>query len=572
LSSYQKRTVKLPRLAGGAMRAFASALAIPGLGAMLRQQMIKNVGVDELRQRSTEAPQWTPARLFPPASNVASNGPAAGRPIDLDAIAGAPTERSPPSVARLASALRSGRADVVDVAERVLAAIQESEQSDGDNKRPPFRFFIAHNPDDVRAQARQSAERHRRGAPLSVLDGVPVAVKDEVDQAGYPTTGGTSFLGKSVAAHDSFAVAQLRAAGAVLVGKTNMHEIGLGTTGQNPHHGTPRNPHDPTRHTGGSSSGSGGVVAAGIVPLALGADGGGSIRNPASLCGVVGLKPTFGRVSEHGAVPLCWSVAHLGPIASTVRDCALGYAVMAGADPQDVHSQRQPPVVAPVLDGDVRGLKIGVFRDWIEDSDPDVHPVVFAALSRLQQRGAQLVDIDIADLELLRLVHVVTILIEMAASQAAHFPKQKRDYALDTLINLTLGHDLSATEYVHAQRHRSVICDRFDEVLTKVDAIATPSVGCTAPPVRADALVTGESDIPLLLKIMRFAPAANVTGLPAISVPVGRGQGGLPVGLMLMGRAFDEATVFRLAQAAEEDAVDTAGEGFLKPRYHWRLW
>ena len=170
--------------------------------------------------------------------------------------------------------------------------------------------MIAVNRDDVMKQAREATQRIKAGKPLSIFDGVPVAVKDELDMVPYPTTVGTSFLGKSPAKEDATVVARMRAAGALLVGKTNMHEIGINVTGLNPHHGTTRNPYNTDHFTGGSSSGSATAVAAGLVPVAIGADGGGSIRIPASFCGVFGLKPTFGRVSEHGAAPLCWSVAH----------------------------------------------------------------------------------------------------------------------------------------------------------------------------------------------------------------------------------------------------------------------
>lgn len=560
MKPYTKRDVSIPRLAGAGLRALVAALETPGLGRIVQKQMMQNVGIPMLRERAATAPQWTPLRLFPRIPTTS-----APAPLDLAAIARTGAVPSgPPSIARLAQAYAAGTRTPEDIAERVIAAVADSERH-----APPFRFFISHDPDDVRAQARASAARHAAGKPRSVLDGVPVAVKDEVDQQGYGTTGGTQFLGKDKARTDAFAVAQLRAHGAVLIGKANMHELGIGTTGINPHHGTPRNPHDPTRHTGGSSSGSGALVASGIVPLALGADGGGSIRNPASLCGVVGLKPTFGRISEHGAVPICWSVAHLGSLASTVADCAIGHLVMSGADAHDENSQHAPPVVAPRLDGDVRGLRVGVFRPWIEDSDADVVSAVSAALSRLEARGAVLVDVVIPDLDLLRVVHLITIGVEMAAAQEPHFAARRALYALDTRVNLGLARGLTPLDYVMAQRHRTALCDAIDDILARVDVIASPAVGCTAPPVRADAAQTGESDLALLLKIMRFAPMANITGLPALSVPCGRGAGGLPVGLMLMGRAFDEARLLDVAFTVERDVEN---DGWLVPKHHWPLW
>lgn len=560
-TAYTKTDVKLPRLAGATLRAFAAALDVPGLGDALRASMMGSLGIAALRRRATDAPMWTAARLLPAAPARAESAP-----VDLDVVAGlaaapsSPRATRPLTVADYARAYREGKTSPVDVAEAVLTATVASNALS-----PPLRAIIAQDADDVRAQARAAAERLRTGRALSVLDGVPVVIKDEVDVRGYPTTGGTRFLGRDKAKDDAFAVKKLREAGALLIGKANMHELGIGVTGLNPHHGSARNPRDLARVTGGSSSGTGAAVAAGLAPLGLGADGGGSIRTPAALCGIVGLKPTYGRVSEQGAVPLCWSVAHIGPLGATTRDVAVGYALMAGVDPAEPHTHSQPPVVVPALDGDVKGLRLGVFKPWFEDADADVVKACWEGVKHLEARGAVLVDVTVPDLDLLRVVHLITIAVEMAASQAGSWDEHKKDYALDTKINLSLARSLEATDYVHAQRHRTTICDHFDRALATVDAICTPTVGSTAPEIYEDALLTGESDLPKLLKIMRFAPAANVTGLPAISMPSGTGHAGLPVGLMAMGRAFDEATLLRLSAALELDVEPVT------PGQHWRL-
>jgi Asp-tRNA(Asn)/Glu-tRNA(Gln) amidotransferase A subunit family amidase len=564
---YKKSHVKLPRLAGTPLRVLGSALDIPGLGDAIRASMLGSVGIAELRRTPVEAPAWTPTRLVGREAGHdggrASGAAGSSREVDLDAVAGlaaTPAPGGPASCAAYARAYRERRAGPLEIAEAVLRASSEAEALS-----PPLRALIFQDPDDVRAQARASQQRLDKRQPLSVLDGVPVVIKDEVDVRGYATNAGTRFLGQDKAREDAHAVKRLRAAGALIVGKTNMHELGIGVTGSNPHHGTARNPHDLSRATGGSSSGTGAAVAAGLAPLGLGADGGGSIRTPSSMCGVVGLKPTFGRVSEQGAAAICWSVAHIGPMGATARDCALGYAVMAGRDPGDPQTHQQPPVTLPVLDGNVEGVRLGVFRPWFEDADADVVEACWEGMKALERRGAVIVDIEIPDLERLRVVHVLSIGIEMAASQLAHWDAHKDDYALDTKINLSLARSLPASDYVHAQRHRTVLCDHFDRALEKVDAICTPTVGCTAPPVLDDALATGESDLGLLLKIMRFAPAANVTGLPAISMPSGQGQGGLPVGLMAMGRAWEEGLLLRLAAALELEVPPRL------PQHHWRI-
>lgn len=552
MTPYTKTDVKLPRLAGTSLRALAVALDVPGLSAAIRSSMMSTLGLEMLRRRPTTAMQWTPSRLRPRSRSSAAAA------IDLDALAGEPGASA--GIAAFARAYRTGTATPLEVAEKVLAATRESNAL-----ALPMRAIVQQDDDDVRAQARAAHDRIAGGAPLSILDGVPVAIKDEVDQCGYGTTAGTSFFGKDKATADAFAVDKLRAMGALLIGKANMHELGMGVTGLNPHHGAVRNPHDLTRASGGSSSGSAAAVAAGLCPLALGADGGGSIRNPAALCGVVGLKPTFGRVSERGAAPICWTLAHIGPIAASARDAAVGLAVMGGPDPYEPQTQVAPALAMPPLDGDLAGVRLGVFKPWFEDADADVVAACWRGLRALEKRGAVLVDVEVPDLDLLRVVHLFTIVIEMAASQAAHYAEHKRDYGVDTRINLALARSLDATDYVHAQRHRTTLCDHFDRALENVDALMTPTVGCTAPTLHADALATGESDIALVMKIMRFAPAANVTGLPAISFPSTTGDNGLPVGLMAMGRAFEEGLLLKIADAAERELPATVA------RQRWSL-
>ena len=319
-------------------------------------------------------------------------------------------------------------------------------------EKPALRAFIDVDANDVRAQAAASSRRWREGAPRSVLDGIPLAVKDEVDQRGYVTTAGTSFFrAHGKATTDSTVVARLREKGAVLVGKTNMHELGIGVTGLNPHHGSARNPYDPACFTGGSSSGSASAVAAGLVPAAIGADGGGSIRIPAALCGIVGLKPTWSRVSEAGAVDLCWSVAHLGPMAGSAQDAAILFAAIAGDDPRDPHTLHRPKVdvrhlLPTAASGsandeivDLKGLKFGVFDPWFDDADPSVVAACRAGVDQLRALGAEIVSIEIPHLELFRLAHLVTIVSEMAASQMHDYEAHAKDYALDTRLNLALA-------------------------------------------------------------------------------------------------------------------------------------
>lgn len=557
--TYDLRPMKGPRAAGEALRVLATVLENPVTGKLLQWKLLRDAGIVALR--STPVSEPLPVECSVPGSTrEKTRGPMP----DLWEVVRVPQKTSHDgfeTAADFVKAYREGNSTPIEVAKRAIEAIERD-----DRRHPPMRVFISKNSEEVLAQAEASTERWRKGKPLGPLDGVPVAVKDELDQKGLPTTVGTRFLGTHPATDDAEVVARLRRAGAMLLGKTNMHEIGMGVTGLNPHHGAVRNPYDPARATGGSSSGSAAAVAAGYCPLAVGADGGGSIRIPAALCGVVGLKPTFGRVSERGAAPLCWTVAHVGPIGATVRDVALGYAVMAGRDPRDPSTASQP---APDLDGfedeSLKGVRLGVYRAWFEDADPGVVSVCWEMVKALRDAGADIVEIEIPELALARAVHLVTIVSEMAASQLPYYELHRTDYGLDTRVNLALARALTAYDYVQAQRHRARIRGHYVRLFEQVDAIVTPATGCTAPMLLSDALQTGESNLAVVDRIMRFAVVANLTGLPAITFPAGYDERGLPVGFQVMGRAWEESLLLRIARVGEARAVRKL------PRVHHRL-
>jgi Asp-tRNA(Asn)/Glu-tRNA(Gln) amidotransferase A subunit family amidase len=546
---YDLLPMKAPRTAGSLLRALVALVENPTTGGLLANKLLTDAGIARLRTLPTSTP--------PPARHpVFEHGQTPAKPgrawADLDAVVRAlPAPRAgsftPETAVDFGRAYREGRMTPVEVAEKALDMSRAA-----DSRTPAMRIFIAQERDDVMAQARASAERFRAGKALGPLDGVPVAVKDELDQLGYPTTVGTRFLGRELATADAEVVARLRAAGALLIGKANMHEIGLGVTGLNPIHGAARNPYDPSRCTGGSSSGPAAAVASGLCPIAVGADGGGSIRIPAALCGQLGLKATFGRISEHGAAELCWSVAHVGPIAATLRDLALGYAVMAGPDHKDPNSLLQPePSMEGLSSVALQGLRIGIYRPWFEDAEPAIVETCYRALEHLRSAGATVCDISIDNLEVVRVAHLITIVAEMTAAHIGHYRDHKNDYGLDTRLNLALGRRLQGFDYVHAQRHRARLWGELSRVLGTVDAIATPATGCTAPALPNDALESGESNLEVTGDIMRFAPMGNLFGVPAISLPAGYDGAGLPIGIQFMARPWDEALLFRLAAALD---------------------
>jgi Asp-tRNA(Asn)/Glu-tRNA(Gln) amidotransferase A subunit family amidase len=405
-NAYDLKSVKLPYLSGGLLRLFVSLVEGP-LGGLLIPSLFDSAGITWLRQQVIdEAPTHHPIHFTGALAKKDSAVPEKEWPQSS-------SENSRGfhfvTVFDYAKAYRDGRTTPEEVAQKLLDAIEASNTS-----TPPLRAVIAVNREDVMKQAREATQRIKTGKPISIFDGVPVAVKDEIDMVPYPTTVGTSFLGKTPAKEDATAVARMRAAGALLIGKTNMHEIGINVTGLNPHHGTTRNPYNTNHFTGGSSSGSATAIAAGLVPVAIGADGGGSIRIPSSFCGVFGLKPTFGRVSEYGAAPLCWSVAHIGPLAGTAADAALAYAVMAGPDLHDANSLHQPlPTLENWDQHNLRGIKLGVYKPWFQHADPEVVAACETMLNRLTDMGAEIREIVIPDLELNRVALVVTIASEM---------------------------------------------------------------------------------------------------------------------------------------------------------------
>jgi Asp-tRNA(Asn)/Glu-tRNA(Gln) amidotransferase A subunit family amidase len=443
-------------------------------------------------------------------------------------------------------AYRIGIVTPEQVAERVLAAIAASE-----TLPKPLRAFIACDHDNVFSQAREATGRYKEAQTLGPLDGVPIAVKDEVDMVPYPTTAGTQFLGTGAAQTDSTVVARLRSGGALLIGKTNMHEIGILPNGLNPHYGPVRNPYNPAHETGGSSSGSAAAVAAGLCPAAIGADGGGSIRVPAAFCGVVGLKPTFGRVSESGAVPLAWSVAHLGPIAATAEDAALLYAAISGPDPADPNTHAQPPVQIKKYDGSLKGVRIGIYSKWFSDADGDVVAACEQLLDNFVRLGAELVEVIIPHPRLIAIAHGLTIHTEMAVNMDRYDREHRREFGLTTRLMLAIVRTVRSSDYVQAQRIRTRAIAYFIAELTKADVIAMPATPITAPEILERALPHGEANVGQVMQVMQFVNSANLTGLPAISLPAGYDRRGLPLGLQLIARPWDEDMLFRLAYVAD---------------------
>ena len=511
--------------------------------------LFKSTGVAAFRKRlSREAPTTFPLVPPPDGGSGRHDGVELAGSVAMAAPERSPAEFRFSSVTDFARAYRDQSISPEQVGERVIAAIEASNRTE-----PPLRAVIKCDAEDIRRQAAESARRLEQGRPRSILEGVPVAIKDELDMVPYTTHVGTRFLGREPAAEDATPVSRLRAAGALLVGKANMFEIGISPTGNNPIHGFARNPYHPDHDAGGSSGGSGASVGSGLVPLAIGADGGGSIRIPAANCGIVGLKPTFGRVSEFGAAPLCWSVAHVGPMGATALDTAIGYALCAGSDPKDPMTARQPAVeLADFHNLDLSGVSLGIYRPWFEDASAEVVDRCQETVEVLKAAGATIKEVAIAGLEATRVAHAVTILAEMATAMDPHYAEHRKDFGHPTRVNLALARQFTGCDYVHAQRVRTESMREWQRVLSEVDAVITPTIGCVPPYLDPRTRRYGEADMGSQTELMRFVVCANLCGLPAISFPAGYSGAGLPIGVQAIGRHWNEDLLLRLANVADQ--------------------
>lgn len=400
-------------------------------------------------------------------------------------------------------------------------------------------------------QARRLTEELAAGRRRGPLHGVPIGLKDLLATRGIRTTAGSRVLAEWVPDADATVVGRLAAAGAISLGKQNMHEFAFGATGENAHYGRAFHPHDPRRLTGGSSSGSAAAVAGGLCYGSIGSDTGGSIRCPAALCGLVGLKPTYGRVPRTGAVPLAWSLDHLGPITRTVEDAALMLEAIAGHDPLDATSVRLPvPPYSREVGRTVRGLRLAVPREFFWDEiQPGVAAQAREAIETLKAEGAEVREVSLGCMDLAEGAQAVLLYSEAAAYHRPMLRERCQDYGRGILERLAIGLFLSAGDYLDALRARRRVRDELLGILKEADALVTPAVPVVAP-VAGQWVQAGEILAPAQRFMVRNTFLFNHTGLPAISVPCGTSDD-LPVGLQIAGRPWEEGTLLRLAAAVE---------------------
>lgn len=452
------------------------------------------------------------------------------------------------TIREAAEALRGRRISSLELTTAALGRI--------DRLNAAFRLFITVTGELAVNQARQADAELAAGRDRGPLHGIPIAVKDLFATRGVRTTAGSLVYQDLVPGQDAAVVARLAAAGAVMLGKLNMHELAYGITSANPHFGAVRNPWNAERSPGGSSGGSGAAVAAGIAYAALGTDTGGSIRIPASFCGTVGLKPTYGRVSRQGVFPLAWSLDHVGPLARSVRDAALVLNAIAGYDRRDATSARHPVVDFVPEDGcSIRGLRIGFPESvFFEKLDADVESSVRGAIARAQSIGAEVKSVKVPDMAAMNTAARVIQMGEASALWEPHLGN-RRQFGPDVLALLDQGRLLPATDYVHAQRLRKRMQREFAQVWSTVDCLIFPTTPNTAPRVGQNTIKLAGREEDVRLATTRLVRGMNLLGLPALSMPCGLSADGLPVGLQIVGPPFDEATVLRAGAALEDGGV-----------------
>ncbi|MBZ5526032.1 MAG: Asp-tRNA(Asn)/Glu-tRNA(Gln) amidotransferase subunit GatA [Acidobacteriia bacterium] len=433
--------------------------------------------------------------------------------------------------------------------------------------------YLTLSEERARRQAQRIDSLIAKGDPLPALAGVPVGIKDVMVTRGVRSTAGSKVLENFIPPYDCTAVTRLEAAGAIVLGKLNCDEFAMGSSNENSAYGPVRNPRDKSRVPGGSSGGSAAAVAAGMAVATLGSDTGGSIRQPAAFCGVVGLMPTYGRVSRYGLIAFASSLDHIGPLTRTVKDTALLLGCIAGRDPLDSTSANLPvPDYAREMEKPVDGLKLGVPKEYFaEGLDPEVRSSVESAIAALKARGCEIVPISLPHTSYAVPAYYVIATAEASANLArfdgvrygyrsanpktlaelyrrsrdeAFGPEVKRRIMLGTYVLSSGYYD---AYYLKAQKVRTLITRDFEEAFTRVDAIVTPTTPTAA-------FKLGEkTDDPLAMYLADiYTVTGDLAGVPGISVPCGKTSSGLPIGLQILGRHFDESTVLRVARAVEQ--------------------
>jgi aspartyl-tRNA(Asn)/glutamyl-tRNA(Gln) amidotransferase subunit A len=450
------------------------------------------------------------------------------------------------SIAELASGIKQKKISPVALTRAYLERIEKLNSK--------VNAFVLVAAESALAEAKAAEAEIQKGAYRGPLHGIPIAHKDLYSTKGMRTTGGSKVLANYVPEQDSTVVAQWRKAGVILLGKLNTHEFAYGPTNDSSCFGPARNPWDTACFSGGSSGGSGAAVALGMCAGATGSDTGGSIRIPSAACGVTGIKPTYGRGSRAGILPLCWTMDHPGPMVRTVRDAALLLQPIAAKDSRDrATADRPTPDYVAGLEAGVKGLKIGVpNRYFYTDASDEVEQAVRAALKVFEGLGAKLVEIELADIEQ---AATAALLIYLAEATAYHddWLNEKSSLFTDQVRTfLELGNFVLAKDYLRAQRYRTHLGRQMMKAFGKVDVLMTPTLPITALPIGQETTVIKGKEVGVFGALIHNTEPFNLTGLPTLALPCGFSLKNMPISLQVTGRPFDEARVLATGYAYQE--------------------
>jgi len=450
------------------------------------------------------------------------------------------------SVAQLSDLIKSKEVSPVEVTRSYIDRISKDNQK--------VNAFVTLTVNEALASAREAEAEIQQGNYKGSLHGVPIAHKDLYLTMGVRTTGGSRVHENFVPHTDATVVARYRDVGAVMLGKLNMHEFAYGPTNENSMFGSVGNPWDLARISGGSSGGSGVAVALGLCAAATGSDTGGSIRIPSACCGVVGLKPTYGRVSRYGVFPLCWTMDHPGPITRTVLDAALMLQPIAGYDPNDPTTvQRDVPDYRAVLTSDLNGLRIGIpTKYFFDEADEEVDKMTRIAIQKLAEFGAKVEEVNIPQIEYSAGAALAIYLAEAAAYHDDQICKDGGLYTDQVRTFIELGNYVLAKDYLNAQRYRALLGQNMAEVFKRVDVLVTPTVPITATEIGQELITVRGMEQTVFSALLRNTEPFNLTGLPALTVSCGFSGEGLPIGMQIIGRPFEEATILRVGHLYQE--------------------
>jgi aspartyl-tRNA(Asn)/glutamyl-tRNA(Gln) amidotransferase subunit A len=453
------------------------------------------------------------------------------------------------TIVEAAEQLRARKVSSRELVEESLRRIEDL--------NPKFNAFITVTAEAALKRAQVCDEELASGRDRGPLHGIPIALKDNFFTKGVRTTGGSKLFADHVPGYDSAVGEKLNEAGAVVVGKTGLHELAYGVSSNNVHYGTIRNPHNPDRIPGGSSGGSGVAVQTGMVFMAMGSDTGGSIRIPAAYCGTVGIKPTFGRVSRHGMFPLGYSLDTAGPLTRTCQDAVISLNAISGYDSRDASSSVRPAENVRLEDPlHIKDLRVGYAeRFFFERIDPVVGKNVRHALRAIEEMGAKVVEVETPDIEAINTAGRIILFAEASAWLEPYHMNRRGEIGSEVLALLDQGRMVSGVEYVNAQRARRVLQREFARIWKTVDVLVTPTIPIGAPPIGAVTVHIDGVEEDLRGATTRFVRPINVLGLPALSVPCGLTGEGLPVGAQVVGPAFGERRVLTAGAAIEQCCV-----------------